>query len=309
MAAQPGWFPDPGGQPGMFRYWDGSAWSSQLTANPAGTPPPIVGQPVGPPPAGTARSGGLGRIVLIVAGVVALVLVAVFLVPRLFGGPTPDPTPREPAPTTSAWDETDPSPSPSPSPTPTPTPTPTPSPTPSPRTTSPPCPRYDTAVVRGRLYGGGLSVPVIDDSRWRVNAVRSIPWAACATGLQRRITALWVSEVVLGGVQPQAHTGTLKQQAQAIVDDSVNRFYERGKGRLVMKSSRATTVDGLEAWEMRYEVRIQYLPGISGDNVNVVVIQHSDGTRSALLTFATIGDRETQRQVDASRDAVRAENR
>ena len=25
--AQPGWFPDPGGQAGMFRYWDGSAWS------------------------------------------------------------------------------------------------------------------------------------------------------------------------------------------------------------------------------------------------------------------------------------------
>ncbi|MCB0890798.1 MAG: DUF2510 domain-containing protein, partial [Propionibacteriaceae bacterium] len=25
--AQPGWFPDPGGQAGMFRYWDGTAWT------------------------------------------------------------------------------------------------------------------------------------------------------------------------------------------------------------------------------------------------------------------------------------------
>jgi hypothetical protein len=30
--AQPGWFPDPGGQPGMYRYWDGTAWTQQRSA-------------------------------------------------------------------------------------------------------------------------------------------------------------------------------------------------------------------------------------------------------------------------------------
>ena len=37
--AQPGWFPDPGGQAGMFRYWDGTAWTDQLSADPGGQPP------------------------------------------------------------------------------------------------------------------------------------------------------------------------------------------------------------------------------------------------------------------------------
>ncbi|WP_084635077.1 DUF2510 domain-containing protein [Propionicicella superfundia] len=25
--SQPGWYPDPGGAPGQFRYWDGTTWS------------------------------------------------------------------------------------------------------------------------------------------------------------------------------------------------------------------------------------------------------------------------------------------
>ena len=39
--AQPGWFPDPGGQPGMYRYWDGTAWTQQRSAKVVGngTPP------------------------------------------------------------------------------------------------------------------------------------------------------------------------------------------------------------------------------------------------------------------------------
>ena len=28
-----GWYPDPGGAPGMYRYWDGTAWSPTLTSD------------------------------------------------------------------------------------------------------------------------------------------------------------------------------------------------------------------------------------------------------------------------------------
>ena len=76
-----------------------------------------------------------------------------------------------------------------------------------------------------------------------------------------------------------------------------------------MKSSKAITLDGLSAWELRYEVRVDYLGSIPGDNVDVVVVQHTDGSRSVLMTFATIGDTETQRQVDGARGAVRVEKR
>ncbi len=298
--AQPGWYPDPGGQQGMFRYWDGSAWTQQLSANPGGAP---------------SAPGGHNSAAVwaIIAGVVVLALIATFALPSLFGllggGPSASASrSAPPAPTVSAWDENS-SATPTPSRTPTPTPSRTPTPTPSPPETSLPCPRYDRAVVNGRLYGGGLSVPVIRDSRWSVDAVRTIPWAVCATGLLRQITEKWVSELILAGIQPHSMVGSLEDQATAIADDSLGRFYDRNRARLVIKSSNAVKLAGLNAWELRYEVRIDYLGSIVGDNVNVIVVQHTDGSRSALLTFATIGDTETQRQLDASRNAVQVEKR
>lgn len=38
MSATPGWYPDPGGQPSMFRYWDGQTWSANVSAQPGATP-------------------------------------------------------------------------------------------------------------------------------------------------------------------------------------------------------------------------------------------------------------------------------
>ncbi|QIX28223.1 DUF2510 domain-containing protein [Nocardioides sp. JQ2195] len=46
--SQPAWYPDPSGQPGSFRYWDGQSWSAETTANPYDAPPASV-QPSGPP--------------------------------------------------------------------------------------------------------------------------------------------------------------------------------------------------------------------------------------------------------------------
>ena len=37
--ATPGWYPDPAGRPGAFRYWDGEAWGSEATDNPYAAPP------------------------------------------------------------------------------------------------------------------------------------------------------------------------------------------------------------------------------------------------------------------------------
>ena len=46
--AQQGWYPDPGGQPGMFRYWDGQQWSQALSPTPLPGPPPTVWSPQSP---------------------------------------------------------------------------------------------------------------------------------------------------------------------------------------------------------------------------------------------------------------------
>ncbi|HJY46519.1 MAG TPA: DUF2510 domain-containing protein, partial [Propionibacteriaceae bacterium] len=53
MSANPGWYPDPGGGKGLFRYWDGKAWSAATSPNPS-APPPSPGLLGG----GTGQQGG-----------------------------------------------------------------------------------------------------------------------------------------------------------------------------------------------------------------------------------------------------------
>ena len=47
--AQQGWYPDPGGQSGMFRYWDGSSWSEVISPTPLPGPPSQFGAPTAQP--------------------------------------------------------------------------------------------------------------------------------------------------------------------------------------------------------------------------------------------------------------------
>jgi hypothetical protein len=63
----PGWYPDPAGQAGLFRYWDGQAWSEQLSPTPY-SPPPAGPGPAAPytpadqkPSSTAAGSGGIGQ--------------------------------------------------------------------------------------------------------------------------------------------------------------------------------------------------------------------------------------------------------
>jgi hypothetical protein len=46
VSSPAGWYPDPGGQRGAFRYWNGSTWSAQLSSSQTAAPPSAgLGQP------------------------------------------------------------------------------------------------------------------------------------------------------------------------------------------------------------------------------------------------------------------------
>lgn len=75
MSANAGWYPDPGGGQGLYRYWDGRAWSAATSPNPSSPPPPqglvggsgqatpgqpTAGQPAGGQPFGSQPYGQLG---------------------------------------------------------------------------------------------------------------------------------------------------------------------------------------------------------------------------------------------------------
>lgn len=48
----PGWYPDPGGAPGVQRYWDGATWTQHTHSGPIGVPTPAS-------PQSTSRSNWL----------------------------------------------------------------------------------------------------------------------------------------------------------------------------------------------------------------------------------------------------------
>ncbi|MBS43708.1 MAG: hypothetical protein CMH83_11225 [Nocardioides sp.] len=58
--ATPGWYPDPAGQPGAFRFWDGSTWTDDLADHPYGPPPGGASTPPPPPPPGAPGGGYAG---------------------------------------------------------------------------------------------------------------------------------------------------------------------------------------------------------------------------------------------------------
>ncbi|MDR1266528.1 MAG: DUF2510 domain-containing protein [Propionibacteriaceae bacterium] len=107
----PGWYPDPGGAPGLFRYWDGHNWSEVLSPTPYAPPPVVLTPGAGgtfggsvaavqtlPP---TQRRSPVGPILIVAVVVVVIGLVAWLVIPRLTGDPgnigdSPEPTAAQP---------------------------------------------------------------------------------------------------------------------------------------------------------------------------------------------------------------------
>jgi Protein of unknown function (DUF2510) len=149
-----GWYPDPAGVPGRYRYWDGSKWSA-VTSNDPRRPTPTQSPASGSTPSEPTQSepqggpSGRRRLGLIIGGlaVAVSVVVAAILVGNFRS------VLDSPPPTVTA------SPSDSPDRTPTATQTSSATPTPVPLV---PCPKGNpnqraNHPVDGRVYGGNLS--------------------------------------------------------------------------------------------------------------------------------------------------------
>ena len=151
-----GWYPDPAGVPGRYRYWDGSQWSTMFTddtgrpseAESAASGPALSEPAKSDPPSRPARRRRLGLIIAVLAvAVSAVVAVAILIGNFRFVANNPPP-----ATTASPSDA-----SPARSPTATPTPSATATPVP-----LVPCPKGNPNQraphpVDGRVYGGNLS--------------------------------------------------------------------------------------------------------------------------------------------------------
>jgi hypothetical protein len=269
-----GWYPDPGGRPGHYRYWDGQTWAETTSTSPGGPP--------GPGPAGGPRAPRRGlarRWVLLTAVAAVLVLVVVgALVVRDVGQRAGD---AGPAPSSTATGGgTSPSATPTPDepsaagPTPSPTPTGSASPSPS----GPPCPvgnpfsRQDYPRD-GRVHGGSLSFPRQEGWEEPGVQVSSFTWAYDVGETDVEVEPQWYAAYAVGAVSVADGFEDPESAAQlAMRCTAESSLYGDVTGRTDLVDEE-TTVDGYRAWTLRSELRVE--PGrtaAGGDTVQITVV-------------------------------------
>lgn len=281
--AAPGWYPDPDGTPGRFRYWDGRQWSSETAQDPAaGAPTGAV--PSGDPTHRAQRSRRPARAGWIIAAVLVLVTVVIAsLVVRSLNSHRDsainDPDP--PRPSVSGWDDS--------------SPFPTASPPPTGDSATPPgreaCAAGAPSEHRShphddRIHGGQLSIRQ-PDPPWRRNDsyAAGLSYAYDVSGAQEQVEPRWYALLAVGEVRAEDGFTEPKQAADGIVQCMASSFYYRhftGRKDLISKKF---TLQGHTGWTIRTEIRVDE-PDIeaTGDVVQVIVLDTDE--RGSLSVFA-----------------------
>jgi hypothetical protein len=294
VSATAGWYPDPGGRSGLFRYWDGRAWSAATTEHPAtAAPPGALGdpttagsqplgrgqaygggyapvQPIAPAPRRSAVGWILGAVALVV--VIALVALGV----RLISGsgttttdpPVGGPTGRDPSASASPEAQCPPQPSASPS----------------------PVPQSGARVTSGKLSYPRLGSPFVApyaDSRVPFGTHVATQTATVENAGTNKTK--WAAAVVIATLTAGDGFYGPEQGAKLVARCITGTFY--GDNAVTRKDtkSQATTVDGHQAWLI--EAQLSYdIPDVRAKTelLLVLVVDTKDG--NAGLFYGSVPD-------------------
>lgn len=271
--SSPGWYPDPGGAPGQFRYWDGTSWSPTTSDAPSGAPKSESTTSAGP---------------WLIGGIVALVVLAVVLWFVFFNGGSKAPIVEDTnsaSPTVSSWDEKNPTSAP---------PIEVPS-----NGTMIDCPQtsegsVDKPPANGWITGGGLAYQAIPN--WDIQPMW-LPWMHDLTAqtdvVYTSAAVSWFSMASLGALdlgdgftEPKAST------FQVMSCFATSEYYSGYSGRQD-KLSEEFNVGGHKGWHLRTEIYVNMpsLPQVDGDIVDVIVVDLGEPeSLGVFLSSATIGD-------------------
>jgi len=282
-----GWYPDPSGAHGRFRYWDGSTWSDATTTDPS-TPPPKASVP--------ANTGGNGNRTWLIALAILVVITAVVvaLVLRGTGGlaaghPAQEDT-NSSTPTVSAWDETS---------TPTPTPPP-PNPSGGQMVTCPIATMTgNTPQVAGKLTADTLSVDMIDG--WTPDYM----WLAPIYDLHAQTDQVyvgWMSNIAVGLLANSDGFINISTSAEQLMECFASSgYYVDFTGRTDIIPGEQISISGHAAWRIESNI---YVSGqkVQGDVCDIIVVDLG-GTKDHLGIFFSsysIGDTARGALVDAA---------
>jgi hypothetical protein len=257
----PGWYPDPGGAPGQFRYWDGTTWSPTTSPTP-GTPPTEPGNKKPP----------IGLFIGIAAGVLALALIAVLLILNPFkntditDGPVDTSTPTQ-----TSWNETS-------------KPT-TPPPTGKSATPTNPQPTGGTNVNcavgnpnqrtsddrAGKLTGGGLVVNQVPG--WTLDsAPMGISYAYDVQSQSKQIAIGWMSNLAVGAVKKSDGFTDVQRSAEIAMQCMASSGFYTGFQRREDLDKGSRSVSGHNAYAITANIYVTGQEPIKGDLVTVIVV-------------------------------------
>jgi Protein of unknown function (DUF2510) len=318
VSANPGWYPDPGGGQGLFRYWDGNAWSAAVSPNPSAPPPaqglvgggtpqqgdqPNVqggqpygqgGQPAyGQSPYGQdygssayadyqeleSKKSPIGWWIAGTALVIGIIVVAVIAIRAVTGGDTGTTGGPVAQPSQDACP---------------------------PQSTASPEPGNHPAD--GRVHGGPVSYPRLGPPWGPPQGETRVPFGS---DVQSQVVpdqinydgngANWVAQILVGELQAGDGFFTPEQGSQIVVKCILGAFYGNNPVKSNVKVNEKTTIDGHEAWLVESQLTFD-IAGLKAKGELLIVAIVSAGNRSGLY-YATIPDTKPE-LVQPARDAL-----
>ena len=285
--SMPGWYPDPSGAPGRFRFWDGSRWSTQTTADPYRAPAPNGSRTPRP---STSDRGWLIALAVLLA--VTLIAVVAFLVfgtrnPQ-GGGATTDNDSSTPS--VSGWDETS---------------VPTSSDTGATVVVCPTASATTTTQQRsGKLTAGTLQVDQVPG--WNSSDI-GIGFAYDVHGQQSLVAQstqhAWVNSLSVGRLPADDGFTDPQSAAKRAMDCFTSSDHYPGFLDRTDILSQTASIDGHPAWHIQTQVHVSMpdLPAIQGGVVDIVVVDLGAGLDPGIFLAAiSIGDASGRQRVDAA---------
>jgi Protein of unknown function (DUF2510) len=268
----PGWYPDPAGPPGRYRYWDGSRWSGVTTDDPRRPAPAESGPNNSTPPQaseGTAASPPpqRRRLALIIGALVVVVTVAVVAAValgdtrQLLGVPTPTPTATGLTGTSS-----------------TPTATRSPTATPVPAR----CPKGDpnrraAHPSDGRVHGGNLSFPEQPTfDRASLEKRFSFAYDVIQQSLTVSQDPPWIAQLAVGQLRRKDGFGndprsTVESLMRCVITGNMYSPYLPARTDI---RSESLSIDGHDGWLVESEITVDRPDiAVAGDHTIFIVVR------------------------------------
>ena len=287
-----GWYPDPGGAPKRFRYWDGDAWSDETTADPQHTPPPAAADATDTAPGKPGGNKGW-----VVALVVLAIITAITVVIVLHGTggfidthqATEDT--NSATPTVSAWDETS---------------SPTPS-TPPPPTDSGGqlvvCP-FTTGTGYTKQVAGKLTADTLEVSKiagWTDDNM-SLQSVYDTHAQVDQVYPGWMSNIAVGLLSNADGFVDISTSAEMMMECFASSgYYIDFTGREDIIPGEQISISGHPAWRIRSNI---YVSGqqVPGDVTDIIVVDLGLGKDYLGIFFSSysIGDDAREAKVNAA---------